>query len=97
MVREVQLCRTGGKACGQASVMLHWDDDSPLRRALTGYVQGRRPRPAPAPAGAATCPQSCVYGVCEQGACKCWKGARSSIRGPKSHETMEIGSKMAMT
>ena len=49
---------SGGKACGQASVMLHWDDDSPLRKALTGYVQGQRVRKAPDAAPAATCPQS---------------------------------------
>ena len=49
---------SGGKACGQASVMLHWDDDSPLRKALTGYVQGRRVRTAQDEAPAATCPQS---------------------------------------
>ncbi|CAJ1378460.1 unnamed protein product [Effrenium voratum] len=76
MVRQVRHCRTGGKSCGQASVMLHWDDDGPIRSALSGYVQGRRARaPAAAAAAATPCPQSCVYGICELGYCKCWKGA----------------------
>lgn len=53
-------CLPGGKACGQASVMLHWDDDSPLRRALTGYVQGRRVGAGDAPGAPEACPQSAV-------------------------------------
>jgi len=75
MVREARSCWSGGKACGQASVMLHWDDDSPIRRALSGYMQGRRAA-LPIPADAPTpCPQKCIHGICEQGSCKCWKGA----------------------
>ncbi|CAE7947537.1 TNXB [Symbiodinium sp. KB8] len=75
MVREARSCWSGGKACGQASVMLHWDDDSPIRRAFSGYVQGRRAA-LPIPADAPTpCPQKCIHGICEQGSCKCWKGA----------------------
>ena len=65
----------GGKACGQASVMLHWDDDSPIRRAMTGYVQGRRATPEKPSPPAPSCPQRCIYGICELGSCKCWKGA----------------------
>ena len=74
-------CDSGGKACGQASVMLHWDDDSPIRRAFSGYVQGRRAA-LPIPADAPTpCPQKCIHGICEQGSCKCWKGVMGSVGG----------------
>ena len=71
---ERHLLLEGGKACGQASVMLHWDDDSPVRRAMTGYVHGRRAKPAISVNVLASCPQTCVHGICELGTCKCWKG-----------------------
>ncbi|CAK9041028.1 unnamed protein product [Durusdinium trenchii] len=95
MVRQARLCRTGGKACGQASVMLHWDDDSPIRRAMTGYVQGRRATPEKPSPPAPSCPQRCIYGICELGSCKCWKGASGadcSILAPvECHRGRRLG------
>ena len=46
--------------------------------AISGYVHGRRATPVISADEPASCPQTCVHGICELGTCKCWKGALSS-------------------
>eukprot|EP00930_Biecheleria_cincta_P036104 TRINITY_DN24783_c0_g1_i1.p1 TRINITY_DN24783_c0_g1~~TRINITY_DN24783_c0_g1_i1.p1 ORF type:complete len:2581 (+),score=311.66 TRINITY_DN24783_c0_g1_i1:162-7904(+) len=75
LMRPLKVCRSGGKACGQASLMTHPDDDGPLRRAFQSYQLGKRATALPAPEPAPLCPQPCVYGICELGTCKCWADA----------------------
>mmetsp|Transcript_134092 Transcript_134092/g.428462 ORF Transcript_134092/g.428462 Transcript_134092/m.428462 type:complete len:2501 (-) Transcript_134092:185-7687(-) len=74
---QMRMCREGGKACGITSIMLHPDDNGPVRRALESYSIGIR-GPAVERAGQQTssvCAQPCIYGVCEGGSCRCWERA----------------------
>jgi len=77
-------------------MMLHWDDDSPIRRAMTSYVQGRRATAFTVSQNSQTrCPQTCIYGICEAGSCKCWKGASgadcSSLAPVQCHRGRTLG------
>ena len=88
-MKPVRYCRRGGKSCGQRSLLLHPNDDGPLRTAQVDWMEGRRAegRSEQDEKLVQPCPQPCIYGACEAGVCKCWDrayGADCSLLQPRS-------------